>query len=216
MRQAFRRLSVSDSRPSEVRENGAFMGRRRESLDAGNNGVCTTSREPAVQQLQPGGIVRPTLVLGVGNLLLQDDGVGLRMVEELSREPQFQDQFEFVDGGTQGIALLGYFEGRTAAMILDAVALGEPPGTVHVLRGEAFPPRAAATAHEGNALQLLALARFLGHLPEEVVIVGIEPERVQTGIGLSQKVEGALPEALGRAREILEGQYVPGGTRKDY
>jgi hydrogenase maturation protease len=145
------------------------------------------------------------LVLGLGNLLLRDDGAGLRLLEELRRDPRCA-YADFVDGGTQGIALLGTLAGCSAVILLDAVSLGAPPGTVHVLRGpmlEALPARRAGTAHEGNALELLAVARLLGEEPEEVIVIGIEPAEIRTGIGLSETVEYALPEALARVREIL-------------
>jgi len=147
----------------------------------------------------------PVLVLGLGNLLLKDDGVGLRLLEELRREEPPGGSFEFVDGGTQGIALLGRLENRTTAVILDAVRLGAPPGTVHVLRAADLPVARSGTAHEGNAVELLALAKLLGRGPEEVVILGIEPRDIRTGIGLSDDVERAIPEALVRARELLNG-----------
>ena len=77
----------------------------------------------------------PVLVLGLGNLLLQDDGVGLKLLEAVSDSEPFGEEVEFVDGGTQGLALLGYLGGRKLTLILDAVGLGQAPGTVHMLRG---------------------------------------------------------------------------------
>ncbi|MBI5838069.1 MAG: hydrogenase maturation protease [Candidatus Eisenbacteria bacterium] len=109
--------------------------------------------------------------------------------------------------GTQGLALLGRIEGRRALLILDAVAAGGAPGDVHVLNGvEAvrMAARTAPTAHEGGAGQLLAYAELLGDLPGRVTVVGVEPENIHTGLGLSATVEAALPEALERAREALE------------
>lgn len=157
----------------------------------------------------------PTLVLGLGNVLLRDDAIGLRMLEALQGDERF-GECEFVDGGTQGIALLGYFEGRASALILDAVALGAAPGTVHVLREPDFQTVRGSTAHEGGALEVLALAKLLGQAPDDVVIVGIEPDEVRTGIGLSDRVEAALPEAAAKAREILEERYVSGGAGKNH
>ena len=139
------------------------------------------------------------LVLGLGNLLLSDDGVGLRLLAELAGSAEA----DFVDGGTQGLALLPYLADRRAIVILDAVALGAPPGTVHVLEGNSLDSIRARTAHESNASELLAAARLLGDLPPTVVIVGIEPARVATGVGLSAEVEAAIPEAAARAREVL-------------
>ncbi len=151
------------------------------------------------------GSVEPVLVLGLGNLLLGDDAVGLRVLEELSPAPE---GVEFVDGGTQGLALLGRLEQRRAIVILDAVGVGEPPGTVHLLRGaeiDGFRAARASTAHEGSALELLAVAQLLGILKCPVMVVGIEPARVATGIGLSDGVEAAMPGAVERARAILGG-----------
>jgi hydrogenase maturation protease len=155
-----------------------------------------------VDQLAPA----PLLVLGLGNLLLTDDGVGLRLLEELQRSAEWGDTVDFVDGGTRGTALLGYLEHRQALLILDAVALGGGPGAVHVLRDEevySLRSRLAGTAHEGNALQLLRTARLLGGHPEVVVVVGVEPEVLETNIGLSPAVEAALPRAVETARQIL-------------
>ena len=146
------------------------------------------------------------LVLGVGNLLLQDDAAGLRMLEELSSR-DFGSEVDFVDGGTQGLALLGQFAGRHALIILDAVALGDPPGTIHVLRGDdldGLRAKRSSTSHESNALELLAYARLLGYEPPEVFVVGIEPESIRTGIGLSDTVEAVMPDALAYATALIQ------------
>ncbi len=141
------------------------------------------------------------LVLGLGNLLLSDDGLGLRLLKALAAEGA---PAEFLDGGTQGLALLAHLADRRALIILDAVALGSPPGAVHVLPGDAISAHHAVTAHGSNALELLATARLLGDLPPSVTILGIEPDCLRTGIGLSPAVEAALPQALACAREALE------------
>jgi hydrogenase maturation protease len=141
------------------------------------------------------------LVLGLGNLLLSDDGLGLRLLKDLSSQGAAA---EYLDGGTQGLALLSYLADRRALIILDAVALGAPPGTVHVLQGDGISAHHAVTAHGSNALELLAAARLLGDLPPSVTIIGVEPACIRTGIGLSPAVEAAIPEALSRAHEVLE------------
>ncbi len=147
------------------------------------------------------------LVLGLGNPLLGDDGAGLRLLAALEREAAaWGGRVEFVDGGTQGLMLLERIAGRRALLILDAVSLGAQPGTVHVLRGrEALGIGAhhGATAHEGNAEELLGAAVLLGECPEWVYVVGIEPARIRTGIGVSETVEGAMGAALEAARGIV-------------
>jgi hydrogenase maturation protease len=143
--------------------------------------------------------VSPILVLGVGNSLLGDDGVGIRLVADLARQPdRWGDRVEFVDGGTQGLALLSHVAGRTAVLVLDAVELGAEPGTVHVLRGREVLELGSrsSNAHEGNAGELLRAALVLGDLPPLITLIGIEPENMAIGIGFSQAVQSALPQAL--------------------
>jgi hydrogenase maturation protease len=147
-------------------------------------------------------------VLGLGNLLLGDDAAGLRLLEILSGESDCGDAVDFVDGGTQGLALLGYLNDRDAVLVLDAMALGDAPGTVHVLRGlegEQLQARRAGTAHESSAMELFETAKILGGAWAEVVLVGIESKSLRTGIGLSPEVEAALDEAAAKARAVLRG-----------
>lgn len=161
----------------------------------------------------------PVLVLGLGNQLLGDDGAGLRMLDALMEEFPPHDAVEFLDGGTQGLALTGFLAGREAILVLDAMALGNAPGTVHILWGEELwriRAQRATTAHEGNALELFATARMLGYRWAEVAAVGIEPRNIRTGIGLTAEVESALGEAVLKARKILDGMiktYVPRDSR---
>ena len=149
----------------------------------------------------------PVLVLGLGNLLLGDDGLGLELLAEMSKNAVlWGDQVAFVDGGTQGLMLLEEISGRPAVLILDAVDRGAGPGTVHALRDGAVtecPVSRSTTAHEGNAGELLAAAALLGDSPQEVAVIGVQPERVATGIGLSETVQKSLRPALLHARSIL-------------
>ncbi len=150
----------------------------------------------------------PVLVLGLGNPLLRDDGVGLRLLEGLqAHAAPWGGRVESVDGGTQGLALLGRMAGRRALVLLDAVALGAAPGTVHRLdRATALQLAAVpgSTAHEGGAGALLAACDLIGDLPARVAVVGIEPAEVATGIGLSPPVRAGVPEALECARAVVE------------
>lgn len=147
------------------------------------------------------------LVLGVGNILLGDDGVGPRLVRELQGAYADVKAVECIDGGTLGLALLGYFAGRQSLVILDAFSDGRTPGKVSVLDRAAllaYRTSHSTTAHEGNAGELLATANLLGELPERVFLIGIEPERIQTDLAFSESVLKALPEAFTRASEIIE------------
>jgi len=149
--------------------------------------------------------VQPVLVLGLGNQLLGDDAIGLVLADAVRRAKSADARIEVVDGGTQGLALLGRLDGRRGVLLLDAFSDGSKPGTVHCV---ADPLEAAAArafgAHGSTAGELLAAARMTGVLPDACVLVGVEPAVVQTRIGLSAPVRGALPEALVVALRILE------------
>lgn len=146
----------------------------------------------------------PVLVLGLGNPLMADDGAGQELLSKLSSlASAWGPQVEFMDGGTQGLALLGVFEGRKAVVFLDAIHLGDKPGAVHVLSGEELMRmgrRPATTAHEGSAPQILAALELLGETPKEIAMIGLEPEKIELGIGLSPSVRASLGMAVGFAR----------------
>jgi len=152
----------------------------------------------------------PVLVLALGNLLLEDDGLGPVLLEELRGALAGDDRVELVDGGTQGLALLGLLEGREAVLLLDAVALGDLAGTVHECAEPlALACRRGVTAHEGNAGELLSAADLCGLLPPVVHLLGVEPARTRTGVGLSAEVRGVLPEVSRRARAWVAGRLGP-------
>ncbi len=149
----------------------------------------------------------PVLVLGVGNILLGDDGAGVYLVTRMQQlGAGGSGTVELLEGGTRGLALLGDIAGRSGLVLLDAAALGAAPGTVHVRRdGEVLGlSHRGCTAHEGNAGELLAAARLLGELPPRLILVGIEPLLLETGIGLSEPVRRAIPAALEAARQAVE------------
>ncbi|MEJ2656985.1 MAG: hydrogenase maturation protease, partial [Desulfobacterales bacterium] len=93
------------------------------------NGNCPESNKQQFLK-DPGQSVLNVLVLGVGNILLSDEGAGVRAVEELKNRYNFPDTVEIVDGGTVGFELLPYFENRSHILILDAIKTGNKPGTI--------------------------------------------------------------------------------------
>lgn len=139
------------------------------------------------------------LILGLGNPLLGDEGVGVRVVEEL-KGLELPDGVAVVEGGTAGLGLVGLMEGYQRVIIVDAVNMGYPPG--RVVR---FTPadvrfkvaEAPLSLHHIGLGEVLALAKALGVAPVELVIVGIQPGRIEGQIGLSPEVEGAIPHSIG-------------------
>src|ERR1700687_6176311 len=108
----------------------------------------------------------PFLLLGLWNPLMSDDGAGQEVLARLeSGATTWGSRVEFIDGGTQGLALLGRFGGRKAVVFLDAIRLGDKAGAVHVLEGVELLRLGggrATTAHEGSAPQILAALQLLG------------------------------------------------------
>ncbi len=160
-------------------------------------------------------VPRRPLVLGLGNLLLHDEAVGLVLLDWLRRETgEWGQAVDFLDGGTLGLALLGVLSGRPSMVVLDAIACGGQPGSVHVMDAEetlALSHKSPVPVRSGGAGQLLSVAKLTGDLPAHVRVVVVEPEQVNTGMGLSEPVRGALPAALQAAREaIAEMLGLPG------
>lgn len=152
------------------------------------------------------GGTKPILVLGLGNTLLRDDGIGPYLIHRLEAEYGDHPEVDLVDGGTQGLMLLGQFSGREAVLILDAFKLGFAPGSLHVIR-QAQPSDTGKyqgrTTHEGNAAGLLATAALTGDLPPRVYVLGIEPDKIETGNSLSCEVAAMVPAAMDKAMELI-------------
>lgn len=149
----------------------------------------------------------PILVLGLGNMLLSDDGVGPALLDQLAdSDGPWDGQVEFMDGGTQGLALLGHLSGRRALIIVDALQTGAAPGTIHRMtlnELRSVTPARASSGHEGNAGELLAAAQLLDELPDRLFVVGVEPQTISTGLGLSTPVQEALPAASDQVACLL-------------
>jgi hydrogenase maturation protease len=143
------------------------------------------------------------LVLGVGNVLLGDDGVGIRLVDELRRlaacDPAaLPPGTRLVDAGALGLDLLSTVHGARSLLLLDAVNLDQPIGTVSVRRGGdiAAASGCGAGSDPGSIGGFLATARLLGWLPDRVALVGVQVTEARPGIGLSPLVEAAVPGAV--------------------
>lgn len=152
----------------------------------------------------------PAVVIGVGNVLLGDDGVGVRALEALRsaarRDPSaLPEATRLVDGGTLGVDLLAEIEGARSVLLLDAVDLDQPAGTVSVLRGDAILDAGAPWGRciPGGVGELLSVARLAGWLPGHVALVGVQVAATNAGEGLSEVVAAALPRAVAAARAEL-------------
>lgn len=137
------------------------------------------------------------LVLGIGNLLMGDDGVGIHVLRALPPGPALPAGTTVVEGGTAGLALLPLLVTTPTAIVVDAVDVGADPGSVHLLPG-----RSAGSAdrpisvHQAGCADLLAAAQLAGARPDQIEIVGIQPARVAAGMQLSPVCRAAVPPAV--------------------
>jgi hydrogenase maturation protease len=134
------------------------------------------------------------LILGVGNLLLSDEGVGIHAVRRLYETWTLPADMEIVDGGTAGLNLLVYLEGVNRLVIIDAVETGGPPGTLVRIAGEKVPAYMAlkVSPHEITLPDFLAAAKLRDLYPNEVIIWGIQPKSLEVGIDLTPDLEAKL------------------------
>ncbi|MFM2416157.1 MAG: hypothetical protein RL385_880 [Pseudomonadota bacterium] len=167
---------------------------------------------PALQDRQ-----RRTLVLGIGNVLWADEGFGVRCVEALEQRYVFPEQVSLVDGGTQGLYLVPYVQSADRLLIFDAIDYGLEPGSLHLVRNADVPRFMGAkklSLHQTGFQEVLSLAELLGGYPEEVLLIGCQPETLEDfGGSLSPVVRQTLSRALALGVEQLAAWGVPPSPR---
>jgi hydrogenase maturation protease len=156
-----------------------------------------------------------TLVLGLGNPLLRDDSVGLRVVRALRPALEGMPDLEIAEDYHGGLRLMERLVGYDRAIIVDAIRSGAPVGTCHLLSPLDMPTRHSASSHDVDLTTALDLGRYSGaHLPrnEDVLLVAVEVADVETfGEDLTPGVEAAIPEAAWTVQMLLAG--TPGQSR---
>lgn len=163
------------------------------------------------------------MVLGLGNPLLGDDGVGIEALGELERGYLLPGDIDLLDGGTMGLLLLDRVEGYDRLLIADSVTWGGSPGEIVRLDGEAVPAAfsASLSPHQTGANDLLAALTLLGRLPEQLVVIGMAPGCLEPGIGLSEPVRRGLERMVDAMAATLREwglaprrRVLPSGSRQ--
>ncbi len=159
-----------------------------------------------MESVQAETAVRAT-VLGIGNILLGDDGVGIAVVEALRDELSAQG-VKIVDGGTLSYTLLPLIEDTNVMITVDAGRLGSVPGSVSTFKGAAMDEylgrASSGTVHEVSLRDLMDMARLRDSLPEHRALVAIQPDSVDWGSTLTPRVAEAVPVAADAVRRLLE------------
>ena len=147
-----------------------------------------------------------TLVLGLGNILLSDEGVGVRVVERLLEQYDFPEGVRVMDGGTLGLDLLPYVEDASRLLVVDAVQARKPPGTLVRMVGDEIPmflDASKVSPHQEGLQDLLAVAVLKDYLPNEVVFWGAQIESLGVGLELSSAVAAQVDALAGKVLEEL-------------
>lgn len=139
------------------------------------------------------------VVLGCGNTLMGDDGIGIRVIERL-QEMKLPGNVEVIEAGVGGMSILSWIEDADKAVIVDAVQTGnEPPGTVYEFTDKELPPSDMfmLSLHDLNLVDTINVGRVVQKMPEDIIIIGVEVKRVaEFTKELTPEVEGAIPEVL--------------------
>jgi hydrogenase maturation protease len=138
-------------------------------------------------------------ILGCGNTLVGDDGVGIRVIERL-QELKLPENVEIIEAGVGGMAILSWIEDTDKVIIIDAVQTGnEPAGTVYKFTEKELPPSDMfmLSLHDLNLVDTLNIGRLVQKMPDEIVIIGVEVKRVaEFTKDLTPEAEAAIPEVV--------------------
>lgn len=142
---------------------------------------------------------KPTIVLGLGNPLMSDEGIGVLLVNRLSELSDNYPEADFIDAGTGGLNLLHLFEGREKAVLIDCANMEEEPGTIKKFTPEqvkSVKQLAHYSLHEQDLMKIIDMAKMLGQCPKQIVIFGIQPESVSLGQTLSAELEKKIGDYI--------------------
>jgi hydrogenase maturation protease len=143
--------------------------------------------------------VTPKITLiGLGNILLQDEGVGVHAIRHIQKRYETPPELEIVDGGTSGLDLLPFIEGRDRVLFVDAVRFDQEPGHIGILENEEIPALfpVKSSLHHLGLTDVLATAHLLGTLPPEICLIGVQPYSLGTDLELSPRLQDRLEDLV--------------------
>jgi len=147
-----------------------------------------------------------TLVLGLGNILMSDEGVGVRVVEHLLERYDFPEEVRVMDGGTLGLNLLPNVDDAVRLLVVDAVQARRPPGSLVRLTGDEVPiflDTSKISPHQESIQDILALAALRGTLPQEVILWGVQVGSMEVSLELTPPVAAQVPVLVEKVLEQL-------------
>lgn len=157
-------------------------------------------------------IKEPTItILGLGNILMTDEGVGVHTVNEFEKRYEVPDYVEIVDGGAAGLDLIPFIEGREKVLMVDAVNFDREPGFIDTLENEAIPIRLTqkASMHHLGLMDVLCIVRMSGNIPKDMCIIGIQPKSLDLGIDMTKEIWDKEQELIDRIVAKLREWNIP-------
>ncbi len=138
------------------------------------------------------------VVLGIGNVLLSDEGVGVHAVKALAQQYDLADDVHVVDGGTTGMELVPELDEVEHLIVIDALRIGQPPASIVRLEGDQVPAffKTKLSPHQVGLSDVLAALAFKGSAPSHVVLIGVQPVTLSLGFELSHAVKARLDEVV--------------------
>ncbi len=157
------------------------------------------------------------VVIGLGNVLLSDEGLGVRAVELLEQRYHLPESVELIDGGTSAMDLLNPLSNNEQVIIADSVKTGAPPCTLVRLADEAVPKffQTKISPHQIGLSDLLALLTVQGQAPKRITIIGMVPESLKTHIGLTDGVSAKMDEMVELLADELRSLGIEVKPRQD-
>lgn len=150
------------------------------------------------------------VVLGIGNIILTDEGVGVRAVEALQAKYRLPDDVVAIDGGTSSMELIEDLSNLDFLLVLDTIVAGKPPGTIVTLAGDEVPVffRKKLSPHQISLADVLASLEFLGTVPKDITVIGVQPVSMELGMELTPTVAEQVPTVVElAAAELLKRGY---------
>jgi len=147
-----------------------------------------------------------TLVLGIGNTLLSDEGAGIHVLDELRNCYPEPEDTTYLDGGTLSFTLAGEVEQADNLIVIDAAQLQREPGSIDCLTNDSmdeFLGTCKRSVHEVGLLDLLDIARLTDTLPEQRALVAIQPEKIDWGDKPTEKIADAIPQAVKHVIQLM-------------
>lgn len=154
---------------------------------------------------EPGTTPRRVVVLGIGNTLCEDEGLGVHAALALQQGWELPPEVQVIDGGTAGMELLDPLADLDLLLVLDAVKAPQPPGSLVCLQGAEVPVffRSKLSPHQVSICDVLASLEFAGAAPRQLLLVGLVPERMELGLEMTPTVAARLPEMVEAALALL-------------